>query len=188
MEAFFGSLGSRRDCVAHSPIFFMSYSPDAPMYETASRRPRPLTRDRLMLWGQLRILRLKICPKLTLKSALSARPAVRDTSLLLYRILAKTERRDTSSRRATSGLRGGDTVRRRAPWRRSLWSLRAAPVPGAQLRGRDGAGGRQLRHQDGVAGPAPDPGGLLSDAPLHGRQVGRLGGLRLRGAVLNGAF
>jgi len=42
MEAFFGSLGSSRDCVAHSPIFFMSYSPDAPMYVTASRRPMPL--------------------------------------------------------------------------------------------------------------------------------------------------
>lgn len=42
MEVFLGSLGSSRDCMAHSPIFFMSYNPDAPMYETASRWPGPL--------------------------------------------------------------------------------------------------------------------------------------------------
>jgi len=75
-----------------------------------------------------------------------------------------------------------------APRRCSTWCLRAAPVPGAQLGGGDGAGGRQLRHQDGVAGPPADPGGLLPGAPLHGAQVGPLGRLRLRGAVLNGAF
>lgn len=37
-----GSLGSSRDCVAHSLIFFMSYSPDAPIHVTASRWPKPL--------------------------------------------------------------------------------------------------------------------------------------------------
>lgn len=46
MEVFFGSLGSSRDCVAHCRIFFMSYRPDAPMYETASCWLKPLNTNK----------------------------------------------------------------------------------------------------------------------------------------------
>ena len=68
---------------------------------------------RLMLCGQLTILRLNIWPKWTLKSEFKERLSVLETSLSLYRILMKRERLVTSSLRAVSGLK----TRRKHTWR-----------------------------------------------------------------------
>lgn len=56
------------------------------------------------LSGQLNICKLKICPKWTLKSELSGRVTVLDTSLELKKTFINAERLFTSSRRKTSAL------------------------------------------------------------------------------------